>query len=66
MREGRTSYRCVADVDPNNLLKSELEYTQQVWRSLPLSEIHQGISSTADHDFLSFHAMGTNLIPLRS
>ena len=66
MRLGRTLYRCVARDEPNNIPQTELESVQRLWRNLPLSEIRQGISSTADHDFLSFHAMGTNLIPLRS
>ena len=44
----------------------DLKSVQWLWRNLPLSGIRYGISSTADHDFLSLHVIGTNPIPLHS
>ena len=42
MRQGRTLYRRVADIEPNNLPQSELESVQWLWRNLPLSKIPPG------------------------
>jgi len=39
MRQGRTLYRCVASVEPNNLPQRALESVKWLWSNLQLSKI---------------------------
>ena len=66
MRSGGTLYHCVARDELNNLESTKLGSVPPLWSNLPVSDIRQGISSTANDNFLSFHATETNLMPWRS
>jgi len=63
MGQGRTLYRCVAGVEPNNLPQTEPTFIQPLWRNLQSSKIPAWIvpktPSPEDSQILGVDVTGT-------
>jgi len=70
MRQRRPLYRCIAGVEPNNLLQSDPGSEKRLWRNLPSSpgipRVSINTTLTRVSDFMSFDATETSFISLRS